>query len=158
MIEQSIFLTLKEESIYTYIYIYIYITNHYVYIYIYIYIYICIFNDLLYFITKVLNIIHKQYSNLYQNNEKVRSSYQVLKVSRVIIFSLYITNWRYAYNGTVSFPSSQCELFWYHASLQVLLKSAFSSDHIGLSQDLRSSSQEIVVQKGFARFPKNVSG
>ena len=60
--------------------------------YIYIYIYICIFNDLLYFITKVLNIIHKQYSNLYQNNEKIRSSYQVLKVSRVIIFSLYITN------------------------------------------------------------------
>ena len=38
MIEQSIFLTLKEESIYTYIYIYI--TNHYVYIYIYIYIYV----------------------------------------------------------------------------------------------------------------------
>ena len=156
MIEQSIFLTLKEESIYTYIYIYIYI-----YIYnksLCIYIYVCIFNDLLYFITKVLNIIHKQYSNLYQNNEKIRSSYQVLKVSRVIIFSLYITNWRYAYNGTVSFPSSQCELFWYHASLQVLLKSTFSSDHIGLSQDLRSSSQEIVVQKGFARLPKNVSG
>ena len=37
---------------------------------------------------------------------------------------------------------------------KVFLKNTSSSDHIGLSEELRSSSQEIVVQKRFCKIPK----
>ena len=53
----------------------------YMYMYIYIYIYIYIYNNSICFISKVLNIIHKQYSNLYQNHKEIKPSYQVLRVS-----------------------------------------------------------------------------
>ena len=35
----------------------------------------------IWFFTKVLNIIHKKWSNLYQNDKEIKSSYQVLRVS-----------------------------------------------------------------------------
>ena len=46
---------------------------------IYVYIWMC-YNSIC-FITKVLTIIHKQYSNLYQNDKEIKPSYQVLGVS-----------------------------------------------------------------------------
>ena len=33
----------------------------------------------IYFITKALNIIHKQWSNLYQNDKEIKPNYQVLR-------------------------------------------------------------------------------
>ena len=46
------------------------------------------------------------YIYIYQNDKEIKSSYQVVRVSCkrcVTIFSLYLTNTRYAYNGMVSF-------------------------------------------------------
>ena len=69
--------------IHTHTYIYIYIIYIYIHIYIYIYIYIYthihihIYYNLICFITKVLDIIHKQQRNLYQNDKETKPSYQV---------------------------------------------------------------------------------
>ena len=52
----------------------------YTYIYIHIFIYI--------FITKVFNIIHKQYSNLHLNDKEIKPSYQVLRVSCKRVYHL----------------------------------------------------------------------
>ena len=64
------------------IYIYLYAYNIYVYICIYIYTYIYIYiiyiyHNSVYFIIKVVNIIRKQYSNLYQNDKEIKPSYEV---------------------------------------------------------------------------------
>ena len=99
-------------------YIYIYIIYIYIYIYSFAWYYWKVRDDCNYnqkskhnstcFITKVLNIIHKQLTNLYQNDKEIKPRYQVIRYSEFhlnvcFIFSLFITNWCFAYNGIVSF-------------------------------------------------------
>ena len=45
------------------------------------YMYMYIYSNSICFITKVLNIIHKQQCNLYQDRKEIKPSYQVLRVS-----------------------------------------------------------------------------
>ena len=52
----------------------------YIYIYVYIFIYIYVYDNLIGFITKVVDIIHKQESNLYQNEKQIKFSYQAVRV------------------------------------------------------------------------------
>lgn len=56
------------------------------------------------------------------------------QVFRVHVNMRYNHNWRYAFNGVVSFSRSDCKLFWFHTSLKVLSKNIVSRDQIGLTE------------------------
>ena len=77
--------------IYMYIYKFIYI---YIYIYIYEFIYIQSYNiyNSIHFITKIINIIHKQKTDLYQNSKEIKRSYSVLRFSCKHALQYLVTN------------------------------------------------------------------
>ena len=64
--------------------------------------------------------------------------YSEFHVNMRAVFSLYITNWCYEYNEILSFLSSQCKVFLYHAFLRVSIKNT-SIGKIGFTEEQNQS-------------------
>ena len=76
MVKKDLRVSKVDHTIWSFLIIFLF--DNFIYI-INIYTYTC--SNSIYFITKVLNIIHKQWNHLYQNDKEIKPRYQVRRVS-----------------------------------------------------------------------------